>query len=158
MADVPAPRSDTVSPSTFVITNADWTSRHYPGAYLIVVEADHETSRLRGKLPIVRLRLALFVLSPVNVYGVNRSRRGKLVFPGAGTYRRCGPKFHFSESPGIDEERERATSRRTRSGSCHVRGLIGQRQGKAYGEFVSARARVYRVNSFQRAKLTFPAR
>lgn len=29
MANVPAPRSDTVSPSPFVITNADWTFRHY---------------------------------------------------------------------------------------------------------------------------------
>lgn len=63
MADVPLPGSDTVSPSTFVITNADWTYRYYTGAYLIVAEAGHETSRLRGKLPIVRLRLALSTLS-----------------------------------------------------------------------------------------------
>lgn len=35
-ANVPAPRSDTVSPSPFVITNADWTSRYYLAPYLIV--------------------------------------------------------------------------------------------------------------------------
>lgn len=65
MADVPAPGSDTVSPSTFVITNADWTSRHYPGAYLIVVEAGHETSRLDGKLPIVSEHRLLFSRFPI---------------------------------------------------------------------------------------------
>lgn len=42
--------------SPFVITNADWTSRHYLVPYLIVIGNGHETSRAQGKLSIVRCR------------------------------------------------------------------------------------------------------
>lgn len=128
MADVPAPRSDTVSPSTFVITNADWTSRHYPGAYLIVVEAGRETSRPHGKLPIVRLRGLLFPRFPS---GMVRQLvlQGKVGFLAPRKSPMAAPKSRFPESPGIEEDHEARGLRRCRFlASYAVACLQGVRQ------------------------------